>query len=378
MSRRRDLTGWLDPGIVLGSATNFDDLVLFWNLRAAGAAMCFYDQTASTRLSAFANAFLNKFRGGVPGVPGCVNFWMRRSVAPDEAWQPDLDLTDIPIAQADGRGEAIWNGLNLQPNRPRFTIWHRDVVPSYTVGAGKATASFALPDRPFDDDDVKSLSQKFVVVVDADQYGPQGDITFEAPFVPEMNEFYGRNYYYDYDAARSQLGGNFKKGGAVGIITSISTQRLEINAYRVFDWMTQFFALCGLSCELSEPGLRCKRLISQFGGLQHCRVLKIRGVRGLLRKYGVEESFTRSGAIEAIRDIDTATGAVGFDAFKSLHIEYRGGRRFEAGRRFEILARAESVSSRSRFQMPQLRAAQLDPSRRRTNQVIMPILQSYL
>jgi hypothetical protein len=322
MSRRRDPTGWLNPGIVLGSATDFDDLVLFWNLLAAGAAVHFYDQTASARLGAFANAFLNTFRGRVPGVPGRVNFWMRRTVAPDEAWQPDLDLTDIPIALADGRGEAIWNGLNLQPSRPRFSAWHRDVVPSYTQSAGEATASFALPDRPFDDDDVQSLSQKFVVVVDADQYGTQGDITFETPFVPEMNEFYGRNYYHNYDAARSQLGGNDK--GAVGIITSISTQHLKISAYRVFDWMTQFFALCGLSCELSEPGLRCKRLISQFGGLQHCRVLKIRGVRGLLRKYGVEESFTRSGAIEAIRDKDAATGAVGFDAFKDLHIGGRG------------------------------------------------------
>jgi hypothetical protein len=178
-----------------------------------------------------------------------------------------------------------------------------------------------LPDRPFDDDDVHSLSQKFVVVVDASQYGAVGDLTFETPFVPEMNEFYGRNFYHDYDAARALLGGMDK--GAVGIITSISTQRLGISAYHVLDWITRFFALCGVSCERSEPGLRCKRLISQFGGLQACRVLKVRGVRSLLRKYEVDESFSRTGAIEAIRDIDAATGAVGFDAFRDLHIEYR-------------------------------------------------------
>jgi hypothetical protein len=322
ISRRRDPAGRLNPGIVLGSATDFDDLVLFWNLRAAGATMCFYDQTASARLAAFANGFLDKVRGRAPGAPGGVNFWMRRRVAPDQPWQTDLNLTDVLVAPADGRGEDIWNGLNIRPNRPQFSIWHRDVVPSYTESDGKATASFALPDRPFDDDDVQSLSQKFVVVIDANQYGTVGDITFRTPFVPEMNEFYGRRFYGDYDAARSQFGENRK--GSVGIITSISTQRLEISAYHVVDWMTQFFALCGLSCERSEPGLRCKRLISQFGGLQDCRVLKIRGVRTLLRKYGVEQSFTRSGAIEAIRDVDPATGIVGFDAFNHLHIEYRG------------------------------------------------------
>jgi hypothetical protein len=180
-----------------------------------------------------------------------------------------------------------------------------------------------MPDRPFDDDDVQSLSQKFVVVVDAQQYGDDGDLTFETPFIPQMNEFYGRHFYYDYDAARAQLGSMGE--GAVGIITSISTQRLEVRAYNSFDWMARFFALCKLVAERSEPGLRCKRLINQFGGLQDCRVLKIRGVRDLLRKYGVDQSFTRSSAIECIRDIDAVTGAVGFEAFKNLHITYPQG-----------------------------------------------------
>jgi hypothetical protein len=41
MTRRRDPSGWLNPAIVLGCATDFDDLVLFWNLRAAGATTWF-------------------------------------------------------------------------------------------------------------------------------------------------------------------------------------------------------------------------------------------------------------------------------------------------------------------------------------------------
>jgi hypothetical protein len=89
--------------------------------------------------------------------------------------------------------------------------------------------------------------------------------------------------------------------------------------------MKALFELCRLEIQRSEAGLRCSHLITQLGGLQNCRVLKIRGVRALLRKYGVEESFTRGGAKEAIRDIDATTGKVGFDAFKDLHIEYREG-----------------------------------------------------
>jgi hypothetical protein len=90
--------------------------------------------------------------------------------------------------------------------------------------------------------------------------------------------------------------------------------------------MKAFFALTRLDIERSEPGLRTQRLIAQLGGIQDCRVLKVRGVRNLLRKYGVDQSFTRTGAIEAIRDADPTTGAIGFDAFKDLHIEFRARR----------------------------------------------------
>jgi hypothetical protein len=69
MTRQRDPTGWLNPGVVLGSANDFDDLVLFWNLRAAGAPVCFYDQTNSARLRSYANGFLDKFRGRARGRP---------------------------------------------------------------------------------------------------------------------------------------------------------------------------------------------------------------------------------------------------------------------------------------------------------------------
>jgi hypothetical protein len=313
VTRRRDPTGWLNPGVVLGAANNFDDLVLFWNLCAAGATLCFYDQANAARLKPFADGFLDKCRGRAPGVPGRVNFWMRRPIVPDDSWPPNLDLTDVPVGLCDGQSERLWNGV--EPNRPQFSFWHRDVVPSYRESVRKAEASFALPDRPFDDDDVQSLSQKFVVVVDAQQYGTEDDLTFETPFIPEMNEFYGRNFCHVYDAACAQLGSVDK--GAIGIITSICTQRLQVRAYYAFDWMTRLFELCKLSTERSEPGLRCKRLISQLGGLQDCRVLKIRGVRNLLRKYGVDQSFTRTGAIEAIRD--------GFEAFKNLHITYPQG-----------------------------------------------------
>jgi hypothetical protein len=324
LSRKRDRSSWLDPGVVLGSLADFDALAMFWNLRAAGAQLIFYDQRYSARLRTFANAYLAKLRDPSLGERRHVNFWIRNDHPGDDSWKPDIELSDLPVVLCDGRGDTLWTSMNIKPHEPHFSVWHRDVVPSYAETEGNATASFALPDRPFSDEDVQALSQKFAVVVDATQFGePDAELTFNIPFVPRLNEFYGRHFYHDYDAARSQPGSLDR--GAVAIITAISTQRLQVSAFRVFDWMKAFFALCQMEIALSEPSLRCGRLIAQLGGLRNCRVLKIRGVRNLLRKYGVDEHFTRTGAMEAIRDIDKATGAVGFDAFKDLYIEYREG-----------------------------------------------------
>lgn len=321
-TQSRTRAEWLGPGVVLGSVDDFDSLAMFWNLRAAGAQLIFYDQRYSVRLKIAVNAFLDRFRKPALGRGSRVTFWMRDEIRRDDGWKPNLELDGLAVGLEDGRSADLWNGMNIQPQMPNFSLLHRDVVPTYSESDGKATASFALPGRPFNDDDVQSLRQKYAVVIDATRYGaPDAELTFETPFVPHLNEFYGRHFHFEYDAARSQLGR--LDSCAVAFLTPVSTQQLRISAFRVFDWMKSFFALCGMKIERSEAGLRASRLIAQLGGVQDCRVLKIRGVRDLLRKYGVEDSFTRSGAMEAIRDVNKVTRIAGFDAFKGLHIEYR-------------------------------------------------------
>ncbi len=47
---RRDVSSWLGPGIVFGDVASFDDLLLLWNLRAAGTQVLFYDPKWAERL----------------------------------------------------------------------------------------------------------------------------------------------------------------------------------------------------------------------------------------------------------------------------------------------------------------------------------------
>jgi hypothetical protein len=211
----RSSFSWLSPGIVLGSATDFDDLVLYWNLRAAGAELWFYDQAQTNRLRRCLDAFFAAIRARSPGAPNRFNLWSR-----SEQWTSDLNLEGLKPYHCRGDGSSVWNGLNVIPVRPRFSFWHRDVVPSYSENSDGAAASFALSDQPFDFEDPSALGQRFVATVDANQYGPASeDLTFNTPYIPQLNEFYGRNFYSEYDSARAEPGDLGR--GAVGLKVDI-------------------------------------------------------------------------------------------------------------------------------------------------------------
>ncbi len=154
------------------------------------------------------------------------------------------------------------------------------------------------------------------------------DRTFSTPFIPKLNEFYGRNFHSIYDEARAEPG-SFG-GGAVGIITSVSTQRLSVNAIRIHEWLKAFFADAGISVERSEPGRRCSRLIRQMGGLQGCRVFKVRGARDLIAQYTPDQSFARNAALNQI-------GRTQFEEFRNLYIQPRAGRELTPSEVFEYL-----------------------------------------
>ena len=210
------------PGIVVGSAGDFDDLAAFWNLRATGAQLIFYDGAQAARLKSFANAWLARLsEAGLGGSPR-LNIWKRGQLPPpDDSWKPDLEFGKWRPC-ACGEGERLWHEKHGDADRPSFTVRFRDVVTSHRESNGRESVTFALPDRPFSDDDVDAHGQKFVVVVDAARYGePDGELTFETPFVPRLNEFYGRNFHYEYDAARSQQGR--LRGGTVAIIARVRT-----------------------------------------------------------------------------------------------------------------------------------------------------------
>src|SRR5258708_5227278 len=183
------------------------------------------------------------------------------------------------------------------------------VSPVGVVGTdfGKPKSSFPLDDKPFSSDSwfhtqhlVASLS--FI----GGLYGDDQH-TLVSPYVPELNEFYGRSQHL-YDKIRSEP-------GRIGLVIDAADPSSALNATSVPDLFEKLFEMAGFKSKLSAGGLIARQLIAQLGGADGARAFKIPGVRRLLKTYGPTDTFTKNGALQLI-------GAK-FTDYEDLYIESR-------------------------------------------------------
>ena len=295
-----------NSGVYVGSADNFDDLLTFWNLRATEALLFFYDPRYAERQGAALANYLQLFqaRPRNPRQEGGPAVWFR-DVSPG----PDVDSLGqgaypVPISP------ILWSSEELRASYMYFSE-------GSTLGAIGPTAlaerqvDFQLPPMPFDEDS-DTFRQHLVASIDVG-IGLFGDerATLMTPYIPELNEYYGRNCYYDYDAARVEPEG-------LGIILDASRTNLSLRAMDVSELLARILQLRGVVAEPSKPGLIATRLIQQMGGLSGCRAFKVGGVRSLIESYRPDQSFTRSHAIQTIRAEGTNYPIT---LYQRLHIE---------------------------------------------------------
>lgn len=137
--------------------------------------------------------------------------------------------------------------------------------------------------------------------------------TFQLPYIPELNEYYGQISRLNLDQVRAEAGG-------IGIVQSIGDVHITLFALPVRDLFTKLFKIYGFAAKPSQAGLIAARLIKQMGDLQKCRVFKIGGVRNLIEAYAPFESFTRSTATQTIGNVDPTNGRPRFTAYEHLHL----------------------------------------------------------
>ncbi|HKW87406.1 MAG TPA: hypothetical protein VJN21_01475 [Candidatus Acidoferrales bacterium] len=300
-------------GVYVGQADDFEDIVNFWNLRAADVEVIFYDPRHQDRLEKVKDAFVGMFSDDEVDLAR-----LQKSMA---VWSKDGRIVDLRpfgrlrsvLQRAVGAG--TWNGSNLKVARFHLdrsksilgTVSDDDPIPELAI---------QLPEKPlFDEPDLRA--QKVVVgVFPVGVALEQEESTFQIPYFPALNQFYGRRMYFN--SAELRVGGS-----GPAIITSITTSHLNLRAIRKQELIAEIFKVFGMKAQLSVPGRIASRLIRQMGGIQGCRVFKIRGVRELLDNLTPRDSFDRTRAVCTIGCNDPQTGIPNFSKYKDLYIEYR-------------------------------------------------------
>ena len=74
------------------------------------------------------------------------------------------------------------------------------------------------------------------------------ELTFMAPDLPELNEFYGRNYHFIWNKVRIEADG-------VGIVIGLNEEQLKLHAIKVQELIEKMFSVYGMQTKLSQTGL---------------------------------------------------------------------------------------------------------------------------
>jgi hypothetical protein len=352
LSRDRS-PNWGHPGLYVGTATDFIDIVNFWNLRAASVRVMFFDPKHDARLGEMGRAYVNLLRER-PREAGAFDadcgIWSKEGV------EVDLKALGLEAFEA-GRvtrmeiGETMWNGQNLAP--PLAYIEDVWVLGSLSESEGAPSITFELREKPFYDEH-ELHTQTYVASIGVlAYYGEDELVTFNYPFLPELNDFYRREAL-DVHEVRSDRNG-------LGVIMSVRAHSLTVHAILSRSLVANLLGIYGMKCEVSEAGRIASRVIQQMGGVQGCRVLKIAGVRALIEKYKPSQPFTRGDATQIIGDVDPntnaprvdrKTGTPTFARYESLFIERREGPKLKPHHVFDYLVKRNVFRVGLKFACP--------------------------
>jgi len=320
-------TGRDSPGFFVGSASNVDDLVCHWNLRACDIPLWFVDPSHLSRYTDVIPAWEKAMRELVQHRHEWnrhLAMWTLRDNV-DEAAKPfgNLQLMRSHVS------EYLWNGLNVVA--PLMHFGTASVLGVVGLDSGKPKVSFALSDKPFSGD--TWFHQQHLVASVSFVGGLYGDErhTFDLPYVPELNEFYARTVHFHYNRLRVEP-------ERIGVVIDAVDHDSFLYALPVDELFERVFAMAGYKTKLSSGGLITRQLIARLGGLQSARVFKIPGVRRLLRTHGPTAAFTKKSALELIGSKDPNNPDAKFSDREDLYIEQRPmGTKLDPGAVFEYL-----------------------------------------
>ena len=302
-----------DPGFYVGRADDFVDVMNFWNLRAAGIELVFVDPQYRARL----NPMLEEHRRWLATLKpkpwrkaGNITLWGQNCLE-------GQDLSFLGTRTIHHNVDVVtWNGLNIETSM--FHWPGQSVLGSVDESGTTPSVTFQLPDKPAYDEFIEQYIA--ISVSGYDQFARDKNVTFFPPFLPELNEYYGRELFSDYARARADYG---IVGGAISLLIRTIDSDITLRSLPALELVTRLFARFGVLAKPSQPGLVTSRLISQMGKIQECRVFKIEGVRTLITDHKPDQHFDRGYACKVIGNFDEDMQRMRFEPFEDLFISTR-------------------------------------------------------
>lgn len=304
---------WRHDGFYVGAADSIIDLANYWNLRAADLSLMFYDPRHAERYVNIIPEFQDRLTSAIANLPEPENrlaVWSRpERLAETATMFPALEAFRCPY------DEGILNGLNLQV--PTIILGQETALGIVTRERGSTPrVSFSFREKPFHDDPW-FYSQHLVASISASHYRHQDpEHVFQPPYVPELNEFYGRELHFRHDRVRIEP-------GRVGIIINATDKDEFIRGVPATMIAQRILELGGINAQPSTAGLVTRQLIARMGGIDDTRAFKIPGVRRLIKTHGPDSSFTIKEALRLIGGPDPENPSAKFTDQKYLHIEAR-------------------------------------------------------
>ena len=314
-------------GVYLGDENDFEDLLAFWNLRAAGRNLLFLPRRNLDRFQQLAAAHLQELDGRPNSrltIEDHLSLHHRSATDEEVAGIREGLPTQKPLVNRRFE-DIVWNGPNVKPVNFHFR-WEKAPASVDRIHGGYEV-NIQLPEMRFLTEAERGLHEKQLVV----EVSPHSDFShpghvLRVPYIRKLNEFYSRKIAVHPWELRVQ------RDGVAGIIQT-GTDRLTLYPISHSVLVFRLLEFAGMKAEVSQPGLLATKIIEKLDGIEGGRVFKIRGVRELMQDLEPAQSVPRSKAKYTI----LSNGQ--FKKHEDLHIEAREPGKLTTDHVFDFLLR---------------------------------------
>lgn len=292
-------------GLYLGDSGKLSDLVLFWNLRACGIHLMFLPINAVERVKGYATTFIRMLDGEPSRHPNFED-WIITYYSEDNKQESQRILNSFSLKKNFSWSRVGKNNWHVMSNIAHFD--YKSILSIVENKYGRLAVTVPLSDKPFSAE--KLYMQSYVISFNPRVEFEYAGFTLRPPHFSDLNEFYGQKIAMHPWSIRVENEG-------VGLIENMDRESVSLFPIKIEDMIIKVFERAGIKAKVSCPGRIASLIIKRMGGIEDCRVFKIRGVRKLLKECS---SITWGAAGRIILGEQ-------FDKFKDLYIEERKSRK---------------------------------------------------